>query len=172
MSSTPTPTFSGDFAAQYAAFTLGNIARESATTKRVIAAIPAGKGDYKPDAKSRTALEIADHIVQSEIWFLKSIAAGKFEWAEPTPLGDPQQILAFYEREFGPAYAAAGKVAGDSWLAITDFFGMKMPLFVYANFALVHTVHHRGQLSTYLRAMGGKVPDIYGGSADEPWQQG
>ena len=47
---------------------------------------------------------------------------------------------------------------------------MKNPAIVYLNFALVHGVHHRGQLSGYLRPMGGKVPSIYGGSADETWQ--
>mgnify|MGYP000046699065 CR=1 FL=1 len=43
----------------------------------------------------------------------------------------------------------------------------KMPSVAYVLFCNNHMVHHRGQLSTYLRAMGGKVPDIYGGSADE-----
>jgi uncharacterized damage-inducible protein DinB len=53
---------------------------------------------------------------------------------------------------------------------VIDFYGMKNPAIVYMNFALVHGVHHRGQLSGYLRPMGGKVPSIYGGSADETWQ--
>ena len=47
---------------------------------------------------------------------------------------------------------------------------MKMPAVNYLLFALVHMVHHRGQLSAYLRPMGGKVPSIYGGSYDEPWR--
>jgi len=47
---------------------------------------------------------------------------------------------------------------------------MNEPAFSYLQFAQDHLVHHRGQLSTYLRPMGGKVPDIYGGSADEPFQ--
>jgi len=40
----------------------------------------------------------------------------------------------------------------------------------YLGFANNHSVHHRGQLASYLRAMGSKVPAIYGGSADEPFQ--
>jgi uncharacterized damage-inducible protein DinB len=47
---------------------------------------------------------------------------------------------------------------------------MKMPAVNYLLFTLTHMVHHRGQLSTYLRPMGGKVPSIYGGSFDEKWQ--
>lgn len=53
---------------------------------------------------------------------------------------------------------------------IIDSYGMKNPAIVYLNFCLVHGVHHRGQLLAYLRPMGGKVPSIYGGSADETWQ--
>jgi uncharacterized damage-inducible protein DinB len=50
-----------------------------------------------------------------------------------------------------------------------DFFGvMKMPAVGLLSMALRHSIHHRGQLSSYLRAMGGKVPGIYGPSADEP----
>jgi uncharacterized damage-inducible protein DinB len=41
---------------------------------------------------------------------------------------------------------------------------------MYLQFMLMHLSHHRGQLSTYLRPMGSKVPSIYGGSADEPFQ--
>ena len=51
-----------------------------------------------------------------------------------------------------------------------DFYGMKNPALVYLNFCLVHMVHHRGQLSAYLRPAGGKVPAIYGSSADEAFQ--
>ena len=44
------------------------------------------------------------------------------------------------------------------------------PAFMYLSFVEKHSTHHRGQLSAYLRPMGSKVPSIYGGSADEPWQ--
>ena len=49
-------------------------------------------------------------------------------------------------------------------------FGMEMPAVTYLNFLNLHSSHHRGQLSAYLRPMGAKVPAIYGGSADEPMQ--
>jgi uncharacterized damage-inducible protein DinB len=48
------------------------------------------------------------------------------------------------------------------------FYVFDYPLLVYVQFMLSHTIHHRGQLSVYLRPMGAKVPSIYGGSADEP----
>jgi uncharacterized damage-inducible protein DinB len=46
---------------------------------------------------------------------------------------------------------------------------MKQPNVTYLGFANNHSIHHRGQLAAYLRAMGSKVPAIYGGSADEPF---
>jgi uncharacterized damage-inducible protein DinB len=45
---------------------------------------------------------------------------------------------------------------------------MQAPAATYLGLLIKHSVHHRGQLSAYLRPMGGKVPAIYGGSADEP----
>ena len=52
-----------------------------------------------------------------------------------------------------------------------DFFGlMQWPAVSYLGLANNHGIHHRGQLSAYLRALGSKVPALYGGSADEPFQ--
>jgi hypothetical protein len=51
-----------------------------------------------------------------------------------------------------------------------SFFNVfNLPLVLYMDFWIKHTVHHRGQLSMHLRAMNARVPDIYGGSADEPF---
>ena len=48
-----------------------------------------------------------------------------------------------------------------------DFYGIRMmPAISFAQIGIIHTIHHRGQLSTYLRPMGGKVPSIYGESYD------
>ena len=171
MSTTATqPTFTPEFAATYKEMMLGRIENEQKTTRKVINAIPDQKLDYKHDPKGRTALELAHHIVSSEIWFLNGIADGKFEWKDPQPLNSKADILAFYDTEFPKAMARAKATTGDHLVKIADFFGMKMPTFSYIQFSQDHTVHHRGQLSTFLRCMGGKVPDIYGGSADEPFQ--
>ncbi len=52
-----------------------------------------------------------------------------------------------------------------------DFLGaFNFPAVFYLGFVNNHSIHHRGQLSVYLRPMGSKVPSIYGGSADEPWK--
>src|SRR5438046_2162106 len=118
------PTFTTEFALTYKAMMLGRIQQEQKTTRKVIAAIPNQKLDYRPDPKSRTALEIADHMASGEIWFLNSIADGKFEWKEPTPAKSVQEVLAHYDRDFKPAWERASKVTGEQLLAVVDFFGM------------------------------------------------
>jgi uncharacterized damage-inducible protein DinB len=164
------PSFTPEFASIYKDMMLGRIEQEHKTTRRVIENIPNQKLDYKHDPKGRTAVELAHHIVVSEVWFLNSIADGRFEWKDPVPAKSVAEVLSFYDKEFAPALARAKKTTGEHLLKETDFFGMKQPTFTFIQFCQDHTVHHRGQLSTFLRCMGGKVPDIYGGSADEPWK--
>lgn len=173
MSTRPAPTFSPDFAVSYRDMLLPAIAHERKTTRRVIQAIPDKNHDYRPDPKSRTALELATHIVESDVWFLNGLANLNFAWdPEKTlkPFTSVKDVLAWYDQNFQRAYDRVMDLSANQLLTVVDFFGMKMPLFSYILFALTHAVHHRGQLATYLRPMGGKVPDIYGGSADEPWQ--
>src|SRR3954462_13607332 len=106
MSTTATqPTFTAEFASTYKDMMLGRIEHEQKTTRKVITAIPSQKLDYKHDPKGRTALELADHIVTSEIWFLNSIANGKFDWTETPPLRSTAEILARYDKEFPAALA-------------------------------------------------------------------
>ncbi len=67
--------------------------------------------------------------------------------------------------------SAVEKVEGEDALKVVDFMGaFQFPNVFYLIFLIKHSVHHRGQLSVYLRPMGGKVPSIYGGSADEPFE--
>lgn len=151
-------------------FLLEAIEQESTLTRKVLAAVPAEKTDYRPHPTNMSALELATHIATSEIWFLNGIAAASFPMEEGPKFSSPAEALAFYEREFPAALAKVKALSGEQLSTVVDFFGMKFPNVVYLNFSQVHSVHHRGQLSTYLRPMGAKVPSIYGGSADEPFQ--
>ena len=142
---------------------------EYAATKKVLANLK--DGAWKPDPHARTGTELAWHIVSNDIWFLDAIA--DLNCGEPPSANGPgtaAEILAWYEREFPRALARVEKMDAAQLGQIVDFFGMKMPAHTLLTFDLVHNVHHRGQLATYLRPLGGKCPDIYGGSYDEPWQ--
>jgi uncharacterized damage-inducible protein DinB len=141
------------------------------TTAKVIAAVPDGQRDYKPDPNGRSAWELATHIAGADVWFLDGVLNGKFDQPDekaqaPTAAG----VADWYRNEFPNRLERVLALPDDKLTQSIDFFGMKMPAVQYLMFALVHMVHHRGQLASYLRPMGGKVPSIYGGSYDEPWQ--
>lgn len=151
-----------------------NLEGEFTKTAKVLAAIPQDKSSYKPDPHAKSALELAWHIAASEVWFMDSMADGNFdpegESKTPNP-GSISKIVEWYEKETKRAAERVKKLSGDQLMKPLDFFGaFQLPTFAYLSFQLVHTVHHRGQLSTYLRPMGGKCPSIYGGSYDEPWK--
>lgn len=168
--STSAPEMDTASAAVGREFYLNSLDFEFPTTKKVLAAVK--DGDWKPDPKSRSAREIAWHIVASEIWFLNGIASQDFTPADekanmPSGL---EGIITYYEAEYPKALARVKALPAEKLAQIVDFYGMKMPNISLLGFALVHSVHHRAQLSTYLRPLGGKCPDIYGGSADFPWE--
>jgi uncharacterized damage-inducible protein DinB len=153
-------------------FLLRQIEEEFATTKKVLAALPEEQRDYRPHPIAKTALELAWHAASSDLWFLDGIIRGQFAAEEP-PAGPATvaQLRDQYDKGFVELVARLKALSDEQLMRRIPFFGvLDVPAVSYLLWMLVHTVHHRGQLSTYLRAMGAKVPSIYGGSADEPFQ--
>ncbi len=145
------------------------IENEHKTTRRLIAALPSGKGDYKPHENNMSAWQLASHIVTSQIFFLEGIAAGKFERGSPLPesITTPEQLLEWDEEHFGKALGALRGAKGEDLVKELNFMNVFMfPAVSYAQLMCSHSIHHRGQLSSYVRPMGGKVPGIYGPSGD------
>ena len=149
----------------------GTIESEGGATRKVLAAVPSGNRDYKPDPKSRSAWELAVHLALSDVWFADSILQGKFEWAgePPTPveMSDPAAVAKWYETHMADRLGKLRAMSADDMLRTVEFFGMKGPACTWLAMMNNHSVHHRGQLAAYLRAAGSKVPAIYGMSADE-----
>jgi uncharacterized damage-inducible protein DinB len=148
------------------------IQTEFEITKKVIRAIPDDRKGYKPDAKSMSAHELAWHLATAEMFFLDGVINGSFQGGEP-PDAPPtvEEILAWYETNHHDRMTKLQNLPGDKVVQSLPFFGvMELPAVFFLNLMNLHTSHHRGQLSTYLRPMGAKVPSIYGGSADEPFQ--
>ena len=149
---------------------LPSLKNEQRITRSIIEAIPLDKGDYRPDEISKSALELAWHIAVTEMRFLEAVAAGEFDFS-PRPLPDSVKnsgdLAAWYTENFAPRFEALTKLSSEQLLKIIDFRGMfQLPAVTYLNFLLHHSIHHRGQLSMYLRPMGAKVPSIYGESYD------
>ncbi len=149
------------------------IEREYETTKKVVAAVPQNQLDFKLGEKGRTMRELTWHLIASEAWFGDAVATGDFTKSEPSMPANAStaDLLAFYNKEVPTQIAKVKQLSGEQLAKIVDFFGvMKLPNVMLIGFWNSHSIHHRGQLSAYLRAVNAHVPSIYGGSADEPFQ--
>lgn len=140
---------------------------ESKTTRNVLARIPEGS-DYRPDPKSRTAKEIAWQIVCEEKMIIEALESGKAEWAPPPMPETMKDVLHAYEAQSAGLAARWEALPSSSWDGDLEFFGERRPAAPMAWSFLFDIVHHRGQITTYLRPMGSTVPQIYGPSGDEP----
>jgi len=137
---------------------------EGAITTKVLKAVPESGRDYRPDAKSRTAWELATHLATSDIWFLDSICDASFAYDAETEkrmtagCTTVDDVVEFYQREFPKRIQRLRETPAEKLAPVA-----MLPM------ANSHSIHHRGQLAAYLRAAGSRVPSIYGGSADEPF---
>ena len=148
---------------------------ELPATTKVLRSVPDERRDYRPDEKSRSAWELATHVALGDVWFIQSIIDGRFnvdpqaEKAQAATFRNAEDVAAFYQREVPKKLNELRALPAERLTNIVDFFGMmQQPNVTYLGFANNHSIHHRGQLSSYLRACGSKVPAIYGASADEP----
>lgn len=143
---------------------------EHKITKSVIAAIPEDKGDFRPDGISKSAMELAWHIVATELRFMDAVANGQFDFTpnpKPETIKTSADLNAWYTEHFDAHVAKVAALTPEALLKVVDFRGMfQLPAVMYLGFVTAHTIHHRGQLSMYLRPMGAKVPSIYGESFD------
>jgi uncharacterized damage-inducible protein DinB len=114
-----------------------------------------------------TSLALASHIALSEVFFLRGVLNGAFEW-KAVDFQTPAGALAYYDEHVAALIAAVGTLPGEKLAQPIAFAIWTEPAVGFLNVGLKHTIHHRGQLSSYLRPMGVKVPAIYGPSADEP----
>lgn len=152
-------------------FLLGNLDSEIPATINVFRAVPLDKLDYRPDPASKTALALVRHITLDDEWLLNGVADGAFgplpDESDACGLMSPADAVARYKERIPAAMARVRAMSGDALMkevALGDV--IKMPAIQFLAMMLRHSAHHRGQLSAYLRAMGGKVPSIYGPSAD------
>ena len=141
--------------------------KEAETTHKVLARIPEGSA-YRPDPKSRTAQEIAWQLVCEEKMIIEALESGKAEWAPPAMPATMKEVLDAYGRQSADIVRRWKALPDARWNGELEFFGGKRPAAPMAWGFLFDIVHHRGQISTYLRPMGSTVPQIYGPSGDEP----
>lgn len=154
-----------------AEFLIADFENEMRTTVSVIESVPSDRLDYRPDAKSRTALGLVRHIALEDEWLLNCIANGEFtpppDDSDECGIMNPAGAAVRYRERVPAALNRVRAMSGEKLVTVLDLLGMIQASAVnFLSVALKHSVHHRGQLSTYLRPMGGTVPEIYGPSAD------
>lgn len=141
---------------------------------RVLKALPEGRLDYRPDPRSRTAAELAWVLASEEAALLSIVETGSVTWTEQTPPPSLDEIVAAYEQNAQAVTDALSRMDDADWQKKGRFYmaadapPWESEISEFPWGFLFDAIHHRGQLSTYLRPMGGKVPSIYGPSADDP----
>ncbi|MGE5392632.1 MAG: DinB family protein [Candidatus Saccharibacteria bacterium] len=146
---------------------LAHFDREFATTKNVIAAFSDAKLDFKPEGKLRTAKEILGIFPATEM-SLPSFAQGKTpaEWT-PYAAETVKDILSGFERGHKEALEAIKGTSAADLQEQMDFWGTPMRRIDALWVMLLDNIHHRGQMTVYLRAMGEVVPSVYGPTAEK-----
>jgi uncharacterized damage-inducible protein DinB len=147
--------------------------REAPATRKVISRIPQATSDYKPEPKSKTAREIAWQLVMEEKVLAEGLEKGTLEWQDLTTPANVDEILSTYDQFHDDLTKRLHALDASAWekelrFVYGDYEISRGTGFHFGWEFLFDIVHHRGQLSTYLRPMGSTVPQIYGPSADEP----
>jgi uncharacterized damage-inducible protein DinB len=97
-----------------------------------------------------------------------ALESGRAEWAPPPMPATMKEVVEAYERQSAAIADRWRALPAERWSGELEFFGSSRPAAPMAWSFLFDIVHHRGQITTYLRPMGSTVPQIYGPSADEP----
>ena len=156
---------------------LKTLEQEAATTMKVLRAFPATKSDLKPHAKARSAKDLAWTFVFEGYGGTQGVDGELPFPPKGMPAKVPEHwdaVVAECEKAF-KSLADKVRKTGDAELNKTvKFFVAPKKMgdirrMDFLWFLLMDMVHHRGQFSVYLRMADGKVPSIYGPSADEPW---
>lgn len=146
--------------------------REAPATRKVLERVPQDRSDHRADPKARSARELAWFIARETIALGEGLEAGAFNWVDEPAPATMKEVLDTYDRHHGDVTKKMQQLASAQWERQVPFLFegkeiMRSTGYESAWGFLFDLIHHRGQLSTYLRPMGSTVPAIYGPSADE-----
>lgn len=156
-----TPTFFRD-----------TLAQERDRFHNVVAAVLDSGLDYRPDPKARCSRELIGHLIGHQLDLVELFEDGVVHHRNQVPFDSLAAGLAQLDESFAAALEKIAAVDEALWAAPAKFYVgeqaiMEAPVGQIAWVLFLDAIHHRGQLSTYLRPMGSKVPSIYGPSADD-----
>lgn len=150
---------------------------EATSTKKMLEKITTDVLSWKPHEKSMTLGRLASHIAELPVWINRTIATDEFDFStfkfETFNPANTAELLQVFEEKQHQAISiletVTDEVLNSSYtMRRGDFILFTLPRkVVIRNFTYNHIVHHRGQLSVYLRLLDIPVPGMYGPSADE-----
>jgi len=159
-----------------AASLIAELEHEGAVTRKILERCPPDKFDWKPHEKSMTMGRLASHVAEMHSWTVNTVQDPELDFAkfDYKPF-EPKttDLVQHFEKSFNGAIEALKGASDDIWfepwsLKNGDQVYFTMPkVVVMRSMVLNHIVHHRGQLSVYLRENDIPVPAMYGPSADE-----
>jgi len=159
------------------AIPLDEFDQEMSATRRLLERVPDGKGEWRPHPKSFPLAHLAQLVARMPGWMVSTLreAAIDLKTGAPYSIEKTSTLLAEFDRNVKAARKALSEVTGDAlggkWsLVMGDqvmFTAKRGPI---TRQTLSHLVHHRGQLTVYLRELDVPLPSIYGPTADEGWQ--
>ena len=153
-------------------FLQGILGHERGLFCSVVGAVLEDGRGYRCDPKARSAEEIIGHIIGHNYDLLELLDDGVIHHRNQVPFDTVEEAVATLDRTFGELIDRLGSIDEAAWTSPAKFLFeehlvMETPRVQMAWMMLLDSIHHRGQLSTYLRPMGSKVPAIYGPSADD-----
>ena len=149
---------------------------EAASTRRILESVPEAKYDWRPNEKAMSMAELCGHIASVPGGMAQVLGGQSFDISQITgPDAVPAnraELLATHDAAVRGAQewlSGLGDAANETWkFTRGDEVLMELPrVAAIRSFMFNHLYHHRGQLSTYLRVAGERVPSIYGPTADE-----
>jgi uncharacterized damage-inducible protein DinB len=157
---------------------VAHLQREGETTRKMLALVPEARLDWKPHEKSMTLGALASHLAETPLW-VSSMLEDEMDFAnmgdyKPFEAGSAAELVSALEKNLEGALDLI-RERDDAFLTRewTARMGEKVVMRapkgeVIREIALHHTIHHRGQLSVYLRMLGVPLPKVYGPTADDP----
>lgn len=151
---------------------------ESSNTRKMLQRVPEEKFGWQPHEKSFTLGRLATHVADTTHWITSIMSNDEFDFAKRTykssEVQTSEELMNLFEKNFTEAKDALQKATDEDFnkkwkLRAGEKIYFDIPkIAAIRAFALSHLIHHRGQLSVYLRLLDIPVPGMYGPTADEP----
>jgi len=158
---------------------LAQLESEAAKSRRVLEQVPSGKRDFKPHERSMELGYLSELVANIHSWIGMAITMDELDIApkdgpkyKPAPLNTSAELVAGLDKAVGQAREALQKTTdahlATKWkLLAGGHVAMEQPRHDVIRDTFLHSAHHRGQMTVYLRLLGAKVPSVYGPTADD-----